>query len=52
MLMNEMKTKTDRQLRAIRNNNAPGSTARYLRPARAQARHRAAYAEIQRRLSL
>lgn len=42
-------SKTNRQLRAIRNNNAPNSTAWFINKERAQAAHRAAYAEIQRR---
>lgn len=41
--------KTDRQLRAIRANNAPGSTAALCNKEAAQVYHRAAYAELEAR---
>jgi len=44
-----MKTKTDRQLRATQANNAPGSTAWLMDPARARKLHRAAYWELNAR---
>jgi hypothetical protein len=42
-------TKTRRQLWAILDNNAPGSTAWYLHHERAKAAHRAAWAKITKR---
>lgn len=45
----EMREKTIKQLRSIREKNAPGSTSHFLYGDRALARHRAAYFELQTR---
>lgn len=48
-LKHEMREKTDRKLRSIRDKNAPGTTLHAIHGPAASARHRAAYFELQAR---